>query len=84
MSINWISLSQFILSIIISAFLGNLLSILIDKKNVNEENKTQDKPKVSEAISSSLRITLLGVPWLLLWFSLFSIIPLYWHSIYQH
>ena len=84
MSINWISLAQFILLILLGAFFGNLLSILVDKKNVDEENKTQDKPKVSEAILSSLRITSLGVPWLLLWLSLFSVIPLYWHSIYQH
>ena len=84
MSINWISLAQFILLILLGAFFGNLLSILVDKKNVDEENRTQDKPKVSEAILSSLRITLLGVPWLLLWLSLFSVIPLYWHSIYQH
>ena len=82
MTINLISLAQFALPIIFGSFLGNLLSILVDKGFFCEQARTQDKLKVSEAILSSVKNTLYGLPWLMLWLSLFIIVPLCWHSIH--
>ena len=80
MSINWISIAQNILLILLGAFFGNLLTIYVDKRSVGEQHEIQSKPKVLEEIFSSLKLSL----YMLLWLPLFIGIPLCWHLIYQH
>lgn len=82
MQIDSISLAQFTLLIILGAFLGNLLSILVDQGFFSRQAATQDQPKISEVILSSLKTSLYGLPWLVLWLSLFILLPLAWHSIH--
>jgi hypothetical protein len=81
MSIHWISLAQFILPGIIGMFFGNLLSIFVDKKFFSEQGETPNRQKVLSAILSSVKISFYGVPWLVLWLSLFIVVPLYWNLV---
>lgn len=81
MSIHWTSLAQFILPAIIGMFFGNLLSIFVDKKFFSEQGETLNRQKVLSAILSSVKISFYTVPWLVLWLSLFIVVPLYWNLV---
>jgi hypothetical protein len=82
MAINLIPLAQFTLLIVFSSFLGNLLNTFINKEFFCKQDEIQGKSKVSEVIVSSIKTTLYDVPWLVMWLSLFILLPLYWHSVY--
>ena len=74
-------LCQWVLPIVIGAFIGNTLSIFTEQKNCDRDD-SKDNIKVSKAIAIGFNLAMRRLPWLLLWLALFITIPFFWHSIY--